>query len=130
MKLFKEVTQTILDKKKVKTLESFTRKAILNMSLAKSPELQLQLEPTEFYKRVYLQEPIHEFYKYNSFSGTLADGLFGTGRRIMHALSAAFGVVAGPVEWRNGWLDQNQTIRDRVVSTLQPLDILLEKKEI
>jgi hypothetical protein len=42
--------------------------------------------------------------------------------------SATFGAVAGSIAWREGYLKDNQELLTNLNSTLQPFDLLMEKK--
>ncbi len=128
IKNIESITKKILNKERVKALAKFTESFILNIHLNKNFSLRSQLQSTNFYKKVDLEESIKEFYKFKSFGISFSDGFANTTGTLTSGLSAGFGALVGPVEWREGRLYKNSKAQGELLKKLKPLDLLLEKK--
>lgn len=128
IKNIERITSKILNKERVKNLAKFTESFIINSHLNKNFGLRAQLKSTNFYKKVDLEESISEFYKFKSFGISFSDGFANTTGTLTSGLSAGFGALVGPVEWREGRLYKNTKAQQELLSKLKPLDLLLEKK--
>jgi hypothetical protein len=128
IKNIEKITKKIMNKGRVKALAKYTESFIVNSHLNKNFALRSQLKSTNFYKKVDLEESISEFYDFKSFGISLSDGFANTTGTLTSGLSAGFGALVGPVEWREGRLYKNSKAQKQLLSKLKPLDLLLEKK--
>lgn len=126
--ILKEVTAAIMNKKRVKKLEDVIRDYQLNSKRNKNKRLRERLESTAVYNKVAQDQSLKEFYKIKSFGISFSDGFSATTGRITGGLSAGFGALVGPVEWREGRLHKNNEAREKMLQRLKPLDLILEKK--
>ena len=122
------VTEAILNKDEVLKLREFTLSYLYQEDKVTQKSLADKVNSTAFVQKVRLQKSIKEFYKFKSFGISLADGFANTTGRITGGISAGFGAIVGPIEWREGRLHKNDTAREELLKKLKPLDLLLEKK--
>ncbi|MBC7715241.1 MAG: hypothetical protein H7177_17985 [Rhizobacter sp.] len=57
----------------------------------------------------------------------LTDAIIGIFNKITNWLSGVFGNIAGSIQWRKGYLFQNQPALEIAKNSLRPMDIILEK---
>jgi len=122
------ITKKVLNEDKVKKLEKVIIDYQLNSHKSKNKRLRAKLHSTYIYKLVEQDKSLKEFYKIASFGISFSDGFANSTGTITGGLSAGFGALVGPIEWREGRLHKNKKAQEELLKKLKPLDLLLEKK--
>lgn len=126
--ILEKVTKKIMNKDRVKKLEAVIQDYQRDSKKNKNKRLKDKLESTIIYSKVAQDKSIKEFYKFKSFGISFSDGVANTTGSITGGLSAGFGAIVGPVEWREGYLTGKKDARKQMLEKLKPLDLILEKK--
>ncbi len=77
------------------------------------------------YKLIESNVDLKSYFKIN---GHFQDGLNSYISSLANGLSRAFGSLIGGIEWRSGYIYQDEQFKNDLLSKLRPLDILFEKK--
>jgi hypothetical protein len=98
-------------------------------------DLKKLFEDDEFAQSLILlistDETIHKlsladtFWKFNNNSVT--DAVVTSANKFMGWLSSVFGNIVGSIKWRKGFFYKNTIPYEKMVGTLKPMDVLLEK---
>lgn len=121
LKLFDVLTEQLLGRANADDLQG----RIMRVSMPQKNFYSDLLVESQSYRSLREGTNLRDFYKQGGNFGDQVNSTIGS---ITGSLSAGFGALVGNIEWRSGYLYQDQGIFNRVLSDLRPLDLVFEKK--
>ncbi len=119
---FEELKEILLSKEALENLEGSLKAIDLNQG---EKVLSETIQASISYELIKNQVSLTKYFKVN---GHFQDRISSIVTTITNGLSRAFGTLIGGIEWRTGYLYQDQSFQSVVESKLKPLDIIFEKK--
>ncbi|MBH47659.1 MAG: hypothetical protein CME71_05775 [Halobacteriovorax sp.] len=117
---------------------SVLKDILLSKDFAKSIAARLEnrtFESESFFDQLIVDSRSHSIVKANGkledylrIGDSFSDRVSSVVGSITSALSQGFGALVGNIEWRTGYLYQNEIFTQQIKSQLKPLDLLFEKK--
>jgi hypothetical protein len=124
----KEVT---LDNRRVTKLMNKVKQRLMPVAKFKKSNLSTMVndfENTVGHKLLLKDQNWDTLTNTNLFWKNIGDNLRDGVGAVATGASSAFGAVAGSIAWREGYLKDNKTLLENLNNTLQPFDLLMEKK--
>lgn len=111
----------LLSKESAQSLE----KLIKSFSIQPNNYFDGLIRDSVSYKLVLENKKLEDYFEANSSLGDRFSSFVST---ITNGLSRGFGALIGNIQWRTGYLYENEEFKNKILSELKPLDMVFEKK--
>lgn len=103
----------------------YLQEKIIRVSMPEKNFYSDMLVASQSYQSLREGIALRDLFKRN---GNFSDSVNSVVGSVTGGLSAGFGALVGNIEWRSGYLYQDQGIYQRIRNDLKPLDLVFEKK--